>query len=378
MRFEDVPHQDRAISILRRALRSGRVHHAFLFDGPEGVGKQATARALACRLLCGDESLAAHDSACGRCQSCRLMASGNHPDFHRVDRELRKNHPDRSVRVSKGLFLPVDLIRHFLIQPMANRPALSRRRVFVLCEAERMNEQAQNAMLKTLEEPPGAACIVLLTASADRLLPTIRSRSQRIPFDLLPEAFVRERVQVECRLDADEAASLASLAQGRLGAALRWHGLGLLPAQNEVRSLLDGAAFESPERFGKSLVEIASRLALAADRKAPARSSESDDEPDDADDEASGGAEGKRAVATDALRDALRLVFMIVAARYRAELRRAASGAPHGSRPAESLADAVESAAHAERLLDRNVAPQLACERLAVALSGDAPFVAIV
>ena len=80
MRFRDVHHQDRALSLLKRALTSGRTHHAYLFGGPSGVGKERTARALAARLLCGDESLAPDDDACGSCDSCRLLESNNHPD----------------------------------------------------------------------------------------------------------------------------------------------------------------------------------------------------------------------------------------------------------------------------------------------------------
>ena len=101
MRFSDVQHQDRALSIVRRALASGRMHHAYLFDGPEGVGKELAARALAARLLCEAPDLAENADACGECRACRLFAAGNHPDYHLIHRGLHKRHPDRTIRTTR-------------------------------------------------------------------------------------------------------------------------------------------------------------------------------------------------------------------------------------------------------------------------------------
>ena len=203
------------ISILRRALGSGRTHHAYLFDGPAGVGKELTARALV-RGCCVRMTAAPADAdACGQCWPCRLLTTENHPDFHLIHRGLHKLHPDRAVRQRKGLFLGVDLIRHFLIEPAAMKPAQGRRRVFLIRDAERMNEEAQNALLKTLEEPPGTACLILVTASALRLLPTIRSRCQVVPFALLPTDFVSGELAARLGLSSADARALAALAGGR-------------------------------------------------------------------------------------------------------------------------------------------------------------------
>ncbi|MCK4342447.1 MAG: DNA polymerase III subunit [Phycisphaerae bacterium] len=379
MRLTDVRHQDRAISILRRALRSGRTHHAYLFDGPEGVGKELTARGLAARLLCGDESLEPDADACGRCPSCKLLATGNHLDFHLIHRGLHKFHPDSTIRSSKGLFLSVNLIRHFLIEPAGMKPTQGPRRVFLIRDAERMNEEAQNALLKTLEEPPGSACLILVTASASRLLPTIRSRCQRVPFGLLPPDFVAGELEARLGLSAANARALASLAGGRLGVALLWHRIGLLDALDAVGGCVDRLPAGDPEAFGKTLVELATELALRtrqqADEEAPAEAEEGTTK------------SAGKIVSTDELRTALKLVMLLVASLYREALvvksGAAALCSLAGQQPrVEQLAagttldrldECIRGVNEAERTLDRNVMPQLVCERLAVALLGELP-----
>ena len=398
MRFSNVQHQDRALSIIRRALGSGRTHHAYLFEGPEGVGKELAARALATRLLCADDALTPDADACGKCSACCLMASDNHPDFHLIHRGLHKLHPEPRIRKSKGLFLVVDLIRHFLIEPAALKPAQGRRRVFLIRDAERMNEEAQNALLKTLEEPPGSACLILVTASAARLLATIRSRCQRIPFDFLPPDFVTQELITRLDLKPADAQALAALADGRLGVALRWHSIGLLDTVSEVVGACEGLVQRNPELFGRRLVEIATGLARAAreidkDEQIADELAEVDEERDEDGDELAeendDGASKRtsRAMQTAELRDALKLVFLLVAAVYRdalvvqtgaAELRRLPQPQAYVDElAAQTTPDRLETGLlavnEAERNLDRNVAPQLTCERLAVAMLGELP-----
>ena len=389
MRFRDICHQERAISIIRRGLASGRTHHAYLFDGPEGVGKELTASALAARLLCESANIRLDDDACGECASCRLMAAGNHPDFHLIHRGLHKQHPDRNIRNSKGLFLVVDVVRHFLIEPASTSPAMGRRRVFIIRDAERMNEGAQNALLKTLEEPPGSACLILVSASAQRLLPTIRSRCQRVPFDLLPASFVRDQLLARSDADPDSARALAGLSQGRLGLALRWHQIGLLATLGQVSEELAGRGDANPEAFGKRMLEIAQTLAARA-----AETAEDEESPAETGAPAEGRSSGRgrakapaRSIDTDRLRAALKLVFMLIAAICRDALVRSATGSQAGCllladvaaaetiarHDAEWIAQRIRSVADAELMLDRNVAPQLVCERLAVALHQDLP-----
>lgn len=377
VRFTDIQHQDRALSILRRALRSGRTHHAYLFEGPEGVGKERAALALAARLLCDDSELAADADACGSCESCRMFAAETHPDFRLIHRGLHKLHPDRTIRSSKGLYLVVDVVRQFLIESAAMKPSHARRKVFLIRDAERMNEEAQNALLKTLEEPPGDARLVLVTSSAHRLLPTIRSRCQRIPFDLLPAAFVTERLVREHLVPEGDAAVLAGLAGGRLGVALHWHRIDLLGALEQVAALLAGLADPDPEAFGKGLVECATGLAEHAIGRSAVQAEDVDDELNE------GGKKGE--VGTDALRDALKLVLALVASLLREALlvrvdaprlanRRLTAAAQRlaAGRGEASLTSGIAAVAQAEWMLDRNVAPALVGERLAVALLGEA------
>ncbi len=371
MHFREIRHQDRALSLLRRALTSGRMHHACLFDGPSGVGKERTARALAARLLCHDDSRAADDEACGTCDSCRLLETENHPDLHIVHRGLHKLHADRSVRAGKGLFLSVHVIRQFLIEPSSNAPSLGRRRVFIIRDAERMNEGAQNALLKTLEEPPGSACLILVTAHAQRLLQTIRSRCQAIRFDWLPDEFVATELQRQVSASPQQAGALASLSQGSLGGALGWYRADLLGTVAAVAELLE--RLPGPEAFAKRCVDLAGELAV--------RIAEAENPPDP-DEKPKSRGKAAANVETDQLRDALRLVLLTLAMLLRDGLNTAtgrtavfpqhadAVAAHAGRRSPDELADQIEAVALAEQMLDRNVAPQLTCERVATALGG--------
>ncbi|MFH1746122.1 MAG: DNA polymerase III subunit delta' [Planctomycetota bacterium] len=380
MPFSEVQHQTRALSILRQALASGRMHHAYLFEGPDGIGKELAARALATRLLCQDAELTPEADACGKCRSCQLLAADNHPDFHLIHRGLHKRHPDRAIRASKGLFLVVDLVRTFLIEPATTKPALGGWRVFLVRDAELMNEGAQNALLKTLEEPPGQACLILVTSSAERLLPTIRSRCQRIPFDLLPPAFVREQLATQLDIDSTSADTLAGLADGRLGAALRWHRVGLLEALGQVTAALDRLDAVAVESFGNALVDAATSLAQRSMRAGQEEAEEWSAEENNA-------KSNSKTVPTDELRAALKLVLMLVAAIYRDILVATVDSTARRCLPAlrqrndkqaqeasfEMLDARVRAVVNAEYMLDRNVAPQLVCERLGLALTGTVP-----
>ena len=390
MLFREIEHQERAVSILLRALAGGRVHHAYLFEGPEGVGKETAARALTAGLLCLDPLRAPTDDPCGQCDSCRLLASDNHPDYRLIHRGLHKQHPDKSIRDSKGLFLVVDVIRHFLIEPASTRSTLGRRRVFLIRDAERMNEGAQNALLKTLEEPPGEACLILISSSGERLLPTIRSRCQRIPFDLLPKAFIAQKMLEQTEIEPSAAGALAALSEGRLGAALQWHRIGLLTTLAQTAQILANGLPSKPEAFGKALLEIADGLAIRTIEQVEHFA----DENDSRDETGGGKTKSSAKVETDDLRAALKLTFMLIAAVHRDAMAMRAASESQGAHGASSaprilpdgtpaimelargatadeLGESIRAVAVAERMLDRNVSPQLVCEHLAIGLSGE-------
>ena len=197
--------QPKAIEQLMAQVTAGRVHHAQLFFGPEGVGKFTAARAFARLLLCHtpETDLTGRRAACGGCASCRVFrpaaqatedtAEGGHPDLHVVNKELAAFHEEKKVRDRKQTTIPVDIIRDALIKPAFLAPQLNHGKVFIVDEAHLLRDAGQNALLKVLEEPPttgGGTTIILITPREDALLPTIRSRCQRTAFVPLPNAVV--------------------------------------------------------------------------------------------------------------------------------------------------------------------------------------------
>ena len=204
----DVAHQAHAQRQIHQALSGGRMPHAYLFSGPDGVGKEKLALGLAEVLLCpqpGDVSLDAATakavglnvvrSGCGRCEDCRSVAAMSHPDLHLVYRQLSREHPDLEVRKRKALDIGVEVARHFLIECVGRTPVRGLAKLFIVREADRITAQAQNALLKTLEEPPGETVVILLTSSVDRLLPTTLSRCQLVRFDALPADFIHDKLK---------------------------------------------------------------------------------------------------------------------------------------------------------------------------------------
>ncbi len=209
---------------LRRLLETDRLPHALLFSGPEGVGKRRTAEALAAALLCSSPA-AGHP--CDTCESCRAFSRGIHPDFFFVVPEA-VGKGARSIRIEA---------MRALGSALARPPELAPRQVALIDDAQRMNEAAANSFLKTLEEPTGDVVFLLVTGMRAALLDTIVSRCLEIPFGplALPElSEVLRRHGVE----AEEAAALATLADGSAGRALALHAEGALRRREEAVSLL--------------------------------------------------------------------------------------------------------------------------------------------
>lgn len=215
--------QPTAVETLRRALTAGRVHHAYLFDGPEGVGKERTAFGLTQALVCERRPEGSAD-ACGACSACTRAVP--RPDAR------RPLHPD-VVPLERGLYEPatigrrtpeaqdisIDQVRTLVLARASFPPHEGRAKVFVVRRAEDLSQAAANALLKTLEEPGARTHFVLLSSTADALLPTIRSRTQRVRFGALPDAVVADLL-VEHGVDRARAADIAPLAGGGMAAAL--------------------------------------------------------------------------------------------------------------------------------------------------------------
>jgi len=204
IRFSDILGHARPIEILTRALDSGRLHHAWLFHGPEGVGKRTVADAFAAALLCERPG---EGGACGRCPACAKCAAGTHPDIHFLEV------PEGRSRIPIERFHELEAALQLVAYER-------RRRVAIVDPADLLSREAQHAFLKTLEEPRPETVLILVTSRPSALLATILSRCQRIAFgpipaDLLADALVRRR-----QVEPARAALLAGIARGSLGRAI--------------------------------------------------------------------------------------------------------------------------------------------------------------
>ncbi|MGB0716849.1 MAG: ATP-binding protein [Phycisphaerae bacterium] len=205
MLSDSIQHQPIACDIVERALDGHRVPHAYVFHGPNGVGKERFARVLASRLL-------EHDS---------WESVETHPDFHLIYRQLNRKHPEPEVRRRKATTLGIDVVREFLIARVALKSMGGVGKVFVIREGEKLQPQAQQALLKTLEEPPPLTFLILLTTSLNALLTTIMSRCQVVPFGPVPDSFVEQKLaEVHPTLGSDETTFYTKLAEGSPGRAL--------------------------------------------------------------------------------------------------------------------------------------------------------------
>lgn len=198
MPFTEIAGHANAILAIKRILTSGRVAHAYLFSGPEGIGKKKVATAFVEALFC------ASGRGCGGCVSCRKIASGNHPDIHFLE-------PD-------GQFIKVDQVRA-LQKDLAYRPFEAPRKACIIDGADRFNPSSGNSLLKTLEEPPGNALIILLASAPGAVLPTIRSRCQQISFAGVPVDDICSYLE-NSGIDSASARVAASLADGSIAKAV--------------------------------------------------------------------------------------------------------------------------------------------------------------
>ena len=279
LRFQDVLGQRPAVELLQRALREGRLPHALLFQGPEDVGKAALARTLAGALVC---ELDDAGDPCGRCAACRRVSAGTHPDVLWVTRLPRRpgtrrdadEDEDEEAGEDEAASLPAarrgstDLKREIVVEQIrelcehaAYAPREGRRRVFVVDPADRMNRAAQNALLKTLEEPPGRALIVLVSARPHLLLPTVRSRCLPVRFAAMPVQALAEALQRR-GVGGDEALVRAALAGGAPGRALA----GDMDTRRELRDALL-AALERAAAGPTALAELPALVAAFAPKE---------------------------------------------------------------------------------------------------------------
>ena len=333
IRFADILGQTIAVTQIQTALGADRLPHGMIFAGPVGVGKATTAAALAGAFLCENPKNA---DACGKCQSCLTMSAGAHPDYHIITRELARLH-DRSG-VSKATQLSIDVVRFELAAPAARKTVLGRGKVFIVEQAELMTLPAQNALLKTLEEPAGRTLIVLIANSASDLLPTVASRCQTILFVPLDAQIVRDQLQRR-GVEPATAADAARLCDGSLGMALQWIADGLLPPARAVADSIDAILDGRP---AGDLAELLRKSAQAQVEKMLARD--------------------ELASKDSAMRDALGAFLAIASRRLRERLHEADVLA------VENACQAIDLVAQAEKYLDANVNVSLVLEQLGITL----------
>ena len=260
MPFRQLTGHRHLLDLIARAATRGSLPPSVIFAGPEGVGKRMAAVGLAQLMNCLTPVLQPGGSsdACGTCASCKRIARGVHADVLLIEPG------DTGV-------IKIDQVRD-AVERSAYRPFEGRRRVVIVDDADLMNADAQNALLKTLEEPPAASTFVLVTSRPDMLLPTVRSRCQRLRFGRLSPADVASVLIAQHQYAAADAHAAASLSDGSIGLALEGGSDAFLEARQAAVDLLETAALtDDPRRRLEGAKALAGAARGGSDREELAR-----------------------------------------------------------------------------------------------------------
>ena len=206
MNFDDMIGQKEVTGSLLNSLFRDRVGHAYIFSGSAGIGKRTVAGIFAGLLLCTDLN---EGKVCGICQACLLYGNGSNPDFRRI--------------WSEEASIGIDEIRE-IQGDVTLRPMYSKRKVYIIENADKMTVQAQNCLLKTLEEPPPYVVIMLTVSNYEAMLETIRSRSLRLSFKKYTQEQVRQAIESSCASGATGLDFITAYADGVIGTALELAG----------------------------------------------------------------------------------------------------------------------------------------------------------
>lgn len=202
MGFNNIIGHDEIIKHLKNAIQTGKISHSYILTGEPGSGKKLMASTFAMTLQCD----ARGTDPCQKCDSCKKAAGKNHPDIIMVSHE-------------KAGTISIDEIRDQVIHDVDIKPYCSPYKIYIFADADMMTPQAQNALLKTIEEPPEYAVLMLLTSNADSLLPTIQSRCVRLDLKVVDDSLVKQYLMERLHVPDYEAELDASYAQGSIGKA---------------------------------------------------------------------------------------------------------------------------------------------------------------
>ncbi len=299
---------------LRHSVAHERVAHAYLFSGPDGVGKRRVALAFLQLLSCLNRQPG--PDACGACRPCRLLADGRHPDLVTLERD--------------GQFIKIDQVRE-VVRMLRFPPVDAAVRAVIVHDADAMNDAAANALLKTLEEPAPRNVFVLLSSRPNAMLATIRSRCQQVRFGVLPRETVAAWLTRERGLDAETADEVAGLSEGSLAQAERLVDPKLEALRNQWLDTLQGLPLEGPTAM----------LALAEDL---------------------GTSKDDLLAVIDVLRSAMRDVLL--ASVDASQLRRTFPGRRLPVLPSRLAHGALTLLAESESAVYRNVNPRLVAEHV--------------
>ena len=254
MPFKDVVGQARVTTLLARAIARDTLPPAMLFAGPQGIGKRRVALSVAQTLNCLARTAGDAPDACGACAACLRIARGAHPDVIVVE-------PGESGKIK------IEQIRD-VIDRSNYRPFEGRRRAVIVDDADAMNEDAQNALLKTLEEPPSATVIILVSPKPDALLPTVRSRCSVIRFAPLPADDITRILVRDHEYDEKTARAAAADADGSVGRALESGSVDVAEARDVAEKLLALAARggDPSQRIAAAKGLVPARAPVAAER----------------------------------------------------------------------------------------------------------------
>ncbi len=234
MSFKDIKGQDKAIELLVSGIKQKRLAHAYLFAGPESIGKGKAAQTLAKTLNCEEEKL----DSCDKCPSCRKIDNGNHPDVHWISPEGR------------GDIIKIEKIR-WLRQNISLKPYEAKAKFYIIDKAHKMNDAASNALLKTLEEPPANSILILISQNPERLFYTIKSRCQKVNFKAMDQDALARILKDEYNLSSEKSHFFSFFSSGRIGKAILLKDENTLEWKNRlIDEFIDrGSVFDEESAF---------------------------------------------------------------------------------------------------------------------------------